>query len=76
MFEENRINVKVSMRSKWYKSDNPTLQMGLMKLIATDTERANLSMQKVDHVSSDGSMSPPQSLQELYDEERHTESES
>lgn len=70
LLERNRIEVKVSMRSKWYKSDNPTLQMGLMKLIATDQERANLSMQKIDHVSSDGSMSPPSTLQELYDAER------
>jgi len=30
----------------------------------------------LDHQSSDGSMSPPRTLAELYDEERNTESES
>ena len=38
-----RTIVKVSMRSKWYKSTNATLQMGLMKLISTDQERIKLS---------------------------------
>jgi len=33
------------MRSKWYKSENATLQMGLMKLISTDEELRKLSMQ-------------------------------
>lgn len=39
-----RTEIKVSMRSKWYKSDNPTLQMGLMKLIASPDELKQLSM--------------------------------
>ncbi len=38
-----KTDVKVSMRSKWYKSDNATLQMGLMKLISNDEERKRLS---------------------------------
>ena len=40
-----KTDIKVSMRSKWYKSKNPTLQMGLMKLISTDEELKKLSMQ-------------------------------
>lgn len=40
-----KTDIKVSMRSKWYKSENPTLQMGLMKLISTDEELKKLSMQ-------------------------------
>ena len=40
---EQRTLLKVSMRSKWYISKNATLQMGLMKLIATDEERIKLS---------------------------------
>ncbi len=43
-----KTEIKVSMRSKWYKSDNPTLQMGLMKLIATPDELKQLSMQHVE----------------------------
>lgn len=40
-----KTEIKISMRSKWYKSENPTLQMGLMKLISTDEELRKLSMQ-------------------------------
>jgi hypothetical protein len=42
--EKNRIELKVSMRSKWYKSNAPALQMALMKLIATPEELRKLSM--------------------------------
>lgn len=51
MFEEleqNRIELKVSMRSKWYKSNAPALQMALMKLICTDEERKKLAMNHTD----------------------------
>ena len=40
-----RTNLKVSMRSKWYKSQNATLQMGLMKLLSSDEELRKLAMQ-------------------------------
>jgi hypothetical protein len=40
----NRTELKVSMRSKWYKSNAPALQMALMKLIATPEELRKLSM--------------------------------
>ena len=40
----NRTELKVSMRSKWYKSNAPALQMALMKLIATPEELKKLSM--------------------------------
>jgi hypothetical protein len=44
MLETNRVELKVSLRSKWYKSNAPALQMALMKLICTDDERKKLSM--------------------------------
>ena len=44
LLESNRIELKVSMRSKWYKSNAPALQMALMKLIATPEELRKLSM--------------------------------
>ena len=44
LLEQNRVELKVSMRSKWYKSNAPALQMALMKLIATDDELRRLSM--------------------------------
>lgn len=49
--ETNRTELKVSMRSKWYKSNAPALQMALMKLIATQDELKKLSMQYNDHTT-------------------------
>ena len=48
MLEINRVELKVSMRSKWYKSNAPALQMALMKLIATPDELKKLSMQFIE----------------------------
>ena len=45
LLDTNKIEIKTSMRSKWYKSDNPTLQLALMKLISTEEELRKLSMQ-------------------------------
>ena len=36
--EANREKMKASMRRKWYKSDNPSMQMNLYKLLATPEE--------------------------------------
>ena len=47
----NRTELKVSMRSKWYKSNAPALQMALMKLIASPEELKKLSMTYQDHTS-------------------------
>lgn len=44
--EKNRIEVKTSMRSKWYKSDAPALQIALYKLIGTDAEADRINSQK------------------------------
>jgi len=48
---KNKINIKVSMRNKWYQSENATLQVALMKMIATDDEahRLNGSRQEIRH---------------------------
>ena len=48
LLETNRTELKVSMRSKWYKSNAPALQMALMKLICSDEERKMLSMNHTD----------------------------
>ena len=53
LLEINRTELKVSMRSKWYKSNAPALQMALMKLIANPDELRRLSMSFQD-VTSDG----------------------
>ena len=51
--EENRTRAKNSMRAKWYKSDNATLQVALMKLISDDDERKKLSQTYTD-LTTDG----------------------
>ena len=53
LLETNRVELKVSMRSKWYKSNAPALQLALMKLISTPEELRKLSMTHQD-VTSDG----------------------
>ncbi len=49
MLDKNRVEIKSSMRSKWYKSDAPALQIALMKIISTDEEahRLNGSKQEI-----------------------------
>lgn len=51
ILQENKVEVKTAMYSKWFKSDQPTLQVALMKLISTEEEahRLNGSHQKIDH---------------------------
>lgn len=49
MLETNRTTIKVSLRKKWYDSDNATLQMGLMKLIANPEEHRRLSQTHQEH---------------------------
>lgn len=48
LLHQNRTSLKVSMRSKWYNSNSPALQMALMKLIATEDELKKLSMQFIE----------------------------
>jgi hypothetical protein len=44
-----RVQKKVEMRSKWFKSENATLQMGLMKLLSTEKELKKLAMEHKEH---------------------------
>ena len=51
LLEQQRIEIKTSMRSKWYKSNAPALQMALMKLICTPEELKRLAMNYNDHTT-------------------------
>ena len=51
LMQRKRIELKISMRKKWFESDAPALQLGLYKLIATQEERSALSMKVVDVTS-------------------------
>jgi hypothetical protein len=53
LLETNRTELKVSMRSKWYKSNAPALQMALMKLIANEDELRKLSISYIDSEVND-----------------------
>ena len=48
LLDEVKTDLKVKMRSKWYKSDAPALQMALMKLISTPEELKKLAMNYTD----------------------------
>jgi hypothetical protein len=62
LLDTNRTTLKVSMRSKWYTSNAPALQMALMKLIATPEELKKLSMQYND-VTTNGKPIQPNNIQ-------------
>jgi hypothetical protein len=49
----NKTDIKTSLRSKWYKSDNATLQIALMRLACNDEERRKLAVNYTEH-SGDG----------------------
>jgi len=67
LLETNRVELKVSMRSKWYKSNAPALQMALMKLIATPEELKKLSMTYTDITSKDESLNKPVDPKEVME---------
>jgi len=67
LLETNRVTLKVSMRSKWYKSNAPALQMALMKLIATPEELKKLSMTYTDITSKDESINKPVDPKEVME---------
>lgn len=43
--DKNRITAKIDLRKKWLKSDNATMQMGIMKLLSDDEELKKLAME-------------------------------
>jgi hypothetical protein len=55
---KNRVDMKIQMRKKWYESDNATLQIGLMKLIADDSEahRLNGTRREIKHENKDNNI--------------------
>jgi hypothetical protein len=73
LLETNRTTLKVSMRSKWYTSNAPALQMALMKLIATPEELRKLSMQFIE--SENTNKNTNFDITKIYDSEAQTEME-
>ena len=52
--EKNRDEIKSSLRAKWYKSDNATLQLALMRLVCSDKERRKLAINYTELTGKDG----------------------
>lgn len=44
LIDKNKVEIKSSMRNKWYKSTAPALQLALYKLICSEDERKMLQM--------------------------------
>ena len=53
LLQQNAVNTKHKMRNKWYKSDNATLQVALMKMIGSDEDRKRLTKTHQD-ITTDG----------------------
>jgi len=71
LLDQNRITLKVSMRSKWYTSNAPALQLALMKLIATPEELKKLSMQFIESENKNTNFD----ISKIYDKETPEELE-
>lgn len=57
MIEENKVRVKVTIRSKLLKGKGTEL-IALYKLVGTDEERIRLSTQNIDHTSKGNEIAP------------------
>lgn len=53
LLDENKISLKVSLRKKWFDSDNATTQMALYKLCSTPEEHKKLQQNYIDHTTED-----------------------
>ena len=67
----NKTQIKTSLRSKWYKSNAPALQMALMKLLSTPEELKKLSMQYIESENTNKNFD----INTLYDKEAPEELE-
>lgn len=56
---KNKVEVKSSLRSKWYKSNSAPLQLALYKLIANPEEHKALQMQYNDHTTQGEKIQAP-----------------
>lgn len=73
MINRNKVLTKTEMRSKWYLSENPTLQIALYKTICSDDERKMLSTNHTDITTNGKPITRPNIIfgddEEIEDEE-------
>jgi len=58
MINKNKVLTKTEMRSRWYMSENPTLQIALYKTICSDDERKMLSTTHTDLTTGGDKINP------------------
>jgi len=49
--DNNKVKTKQTLKSKWAKSENPTLQIALFKTICSEEERKALSQNYIDYTT-------------------------
>ena len=52
--DDNKVLTRQSLKQRWFKSENPTLQLALFKTIATEEDRKALSMNYQELTGKDG----------------------
>ena len=62
LLNENKISLKVSLRKKWFDSDNATTQMALYKLCSTPEEHKMLQQNYTDVTSNNETINNPTSV--------------
>ena len=62
LLNENKISLKVSLRRKWFDSDNATTQMALYKLCSTPEEHKKLQQNYTDVTSNNETINIPTSV--------------
>ena len=62
LLNENKISLKVSLRKKWFDSDNATTQMALYKLCSTPEEHKMLQQNYTDVTSNNETINIPTSV--------------
>jgi len=70
-FEHNRSKGVNYLLQKWINSDNATLQIAAMRIIADDSDRQKLNQQYIDHTSKGESINKPD-LSKLTENELRT----
>ena len=73
IINKNKVLTKTEMRSRWYQSENPTLQIALYKTICSDDERKMLSTNHTDITTNGKPITRPNIIfgddEEIEDEE-------
>ena len=76
LLNENKISLKVSLRKKWFDSDNATTQMALYKLCSTPEEHKKLQQNYTDVTSNNETINNPIQVSVINTEQLPTSEDS